>query len=443
MSTHLLEIAKKAEVDKTYRFQDLSRELKEEFLQDCWKTIRRDAACGVDHVTVADYQSHLKENLQDLVTRLKEGRYRARLIRRKWIPKGTDPTRRRPLGIPVTEDKVLQKAVARILELIWEPQFYRLSYGYRPGRGARDAVRFLTRKLQFGRYKWVVEADLRSYFDSLSHEWLIKMLERRIDDRRFLRLIRKWLKAGVLEEDGQITRPDAGSPQGGIVSPVLANIYLHHVLDAWFMREYRKSCRGETALVRYADDFVAAFEHEADARRFRIELEERLKKFGLTLAEEKTRVIPFHRRDPEECFEFLGFEFRWGKDHKKRPQSETVAPGAAEPLMRPHLKRRTAPRKFRAALQRIAAWCRENRHRTAKEFFGLLSAKLRGHYSYYGVSGNGQKLKSFFQRTLWYAWRWLRRRNSRGKMTWDGFRARLDYYRILPPRITERARAGA
>ena len=427
MSTQLLEIAKKAEADKTYRFQNLSRELSEEFLQDCWKTIRRDAASGVDQVTVAEYQTHLKENLQDLVTRLKEGRYRARLIRRKWIPKGTDPTRKRPLGIPVTEDKVLQKAAARILELIWEPQFYRLSYGYRPGRGARDAVRFLTRKLQFGRYKWVVEADLRSYFDSLSHEWLIKMLERRIDDRRFLRLIRKWLKAGVLEEDGQITRPDAGSPQGGIVSPVLANIYLHHVLDAWFMREYRKSCRGETALVRYADDFVAAFDHEVDARRFRIELEERLKKFGLSLAEEKTRVIPFHRQQAEERFEFLGFEFRWGKDQKKRP----------------HLKRRTTSKKFRAALQRIATWCRENRHTHVKEFFGLLSAKLRGHVSYYGVSGNARRLKSFYERTLWHAWRWLRRRNSRGKMPWDGFRARLDHYRILPPRITERARVGA
>jgi group II intron reverse transcriptase/maturase len=427
MSTHLLEIAKKAEVDKTYRFQNLWRELNEEFLLTCWKTLRRDAASGVDRVTVADYQENLEENIQDLVRRLKEGRYRAQLIRRKWIPKGTDPTRKRPLGIPVTEDKVLQKAVARILELIWEPQFYRLSYGYRPGCGVRDAVRFLTRKLQFGRYKWVVEADLRNYFDSLSHEWLIKMLERRIDDRRFLRLIRKWLKAGVLEEDGRITRPESGSPQGGIVSPVLANIYLHHVLDEWFMRVYRKSCRGETALVRYADDFVAAFEHEADARRFRTELEVRLKKFGLTLAEEKTRVIPFDRRQAEESFEFLGFEFRWGKDQKKRS----------------HLKRRTAPKKFRAALQRMAAWCRENRHRTAKEFFGLLSAKLRGHFNYYGVSGNGRRLKSFFTRTLWYAWRWLRRRNSRGKMTWDGFRARLDYYQVPTPRINERARMGA
>lgn len=427
MSTRLLEIAKKADIDRTYRFQDLSRELNEELLMDCWKTLRRDAASGVDQVTVADYQRNLKENMKDLLRRLKEGRYRARLIRRKWIPKGADSNQKRPLGIPVTEDKVLQKAVARILGLIWEPQFYRLSHGYRPGRGARDAVRFLTIKLQFGRYKWVVEADIRSYFDSLSHEWLIKMLSRRIDDRRFLRLIQKWLKAGVLEEDGRITQPESGSPQGGIVSPVLANIYLHHVLDAWFMREFRKGCRGETALVRYADDFVAAFEHEADARRFRMALEERLKKFNLTLAEEKTRVIPFHRRQAEESFEFLGFEFRWGKDHKKRP----------------HLRRRTAPGKFRAALQRIAAWCRDDRHRETRRFFALLGAKLRGHFTYYGVSGNGKRLKSFFQRALWYAWRWLRRRNSRGKMSWDGFRARLDHYRILPPRITERAGAGA
>jgi group II intron reverse transcriptase/maturase len=358
---------------------------------------------------------------------LKEGRYRARLIRRKWIPKEADPTRKRPLGIPVTEDKVLQKAVARILGLVYEPCFYRLSYGYRPGRGAKDAVRALTIKLQFGRYKWVVEADIRSYFDSLSHEGLIKMLERRIDDRRFLRLIRKWLKAGILEEDGRVVHPEAGSPQGGIVSPVVANIYLHHALDKWFMDVFRWSCRGEAALVRYADDFVAAFQTEADARRFRVALEERLTKFNLSLAEERTRVIPFHRKQAEERFDFLGFEFRWGWDRQKRP----------------HLKRRIATKKYRAALRRMALWCRENRHTEKKPFFFLLQSKLRGHYTYYGVTGNWRRLKSFFQRTLWYAWRWLRRRNSRGKISWKGFRDQLTHYRVLPPRITERAWAGA
>jgi group II intron reverse transcriptase/maturase len=427
MSTRLLEIAKEAETGKTYRYQDLSRELSEEFLNDCWRTLRRDAACGVDGVTAGQYQEHLQENIQDLVKRLKEGRYRARLIRRKWIPKGTDPTRKRPLGIPVTEDKLLQKAVARILGMIYEPRFYRLSYGYRPGMGARDAVRFLTRKLQFGRYRWVVECDIRGYFDNLSHDWLLKMLERRIDDRRFLKLIRKWLKAGVLEEDGKIVHPETGSPQGGVVSPVLANVYLHHVLDEWFMEVFRKSCRGETALVRYADDYVAAFETEADARRFRTEVEARLKKFNLALAEEKTRVIPFHRRNPEESFVFLEFEFRWGFDRKKRP----------------HLKRTTAPKRFTNALQRMTAWCRDNRHTERKTFFTLLKAKLCGHYNYYGVIGNGKRLKKFFERACWIAWRWLRRRNSRGLLTWEGFRQMLKHFHIHTPRITERAWAGA
>lgn len=294
-------------------------------------------------------------------------------------------------------------------------------------KGARDAVQFLTRKLQFGRYQWVVEADIRGFFESLSHEWLMKMLERRIDDRRFLRLIRKWLKAGVLEEDGQVTHPEAGSPQGGIVSPILANIYLHHVLDAWFMDVFRKTCAGEASLVRYADDFVAAFQSEADARRFRFELEARLATFNLALAEEKTRVIPFHRRQAETSFAFLGLEFRWGRDHKKRP----------------HLKRTTAPGRFKAALQRIASWCRDAKHLEGKSFFGLLRAKLLGHYTYYGVSGNGRRLKTFYQRVLWHAWRALRRRNSRGKITWDGFQQRLTHFRVLPPRITERAWAGA
>ena len=429
MSTHLLGIAKKAETDKAHRFRGLYGELNEEFLRECWWTLRRDAASGVDHLTWADYHRDRDENIPGLAKRLQEKRYRAKMIRRKWIPKGNDTTKLRPLGIPAIEDKLVQKAAARILEAIYEPRFYRLNYGYRPKRGARDAVRFLTRKLQFGRYGWVVEADIRSFFDRIDHDWLIKMLERRIDDKTFLQLIRKWLKAGVLEEDGTVVHPETGSPQGGTISPVLSNIYLHHVLDEWFMKVFREGCRGEAGLVRYADDFVAVFGTQADAVRFHRELEGRMKKFGLELAAEKTRVISFPRRKRAASFEFLGFEFRWGVDKQGRP----------------HLKRRTAPKKLRTAVQRVAAWCRENRHTEKKKFFALLKTKLSGHNAYYGVVGNIERLKSFTTQARWHAWRWLRRRNSHGKISWEGFRESAKHFQIPPPRITERgwAHAGA
>ena len=253
MPTSLRGIANKAAEQKRYRFGDLYRMLNEENLRWSFYQLRKDAACGVDRVTFEDYESNLDDNLADLVERLKHKRYRAKLVRRKYIPKpGSDKSR--PLGIPALEDKILQVAVANILSAIFGQDFLGCSYGYRKGIGPHDALDDLQQSLYNGQYHWVVEADIRGFFDNMNHDWLVRMLEERVDDRAFVRLIRKWLRAGILEEDGRVVHPATGSPQGGIVSPVLSNIYLHYVLDLWFEKEVAKGCLGQCKLVRYADD---------------------------------------------------------------------------------------------------------------------------------------------------------------------------------------------
>src|SRR5829696_2212393 len=368
VQTSLLGIAKKAKDEKRYRFRNLYRELNEELLLDSWRLLRKDAALGVDRVSAAEYEANLEENIHQLVERLRRKRYRARLVRRQYIPKGDG--RMRPLGIPATEDKLLQLAVKRLLEAIYEQDFLSCSYGYRPQVGALEAVDQLTVKLQFGGYHYVVEADIKGFFDNLSHEWVMRMLAERIDDQAILRLIKKWLKAGVLDTDGKVLRPEGGTPQGGIISPILANVYLHYGLDLWFEKVFRQSCSGGAFLHRYADDFVCGFGRAEDAQRFYKELEERLRKFGLELAADKTRVIPFSRhRQRETSFEFLGFEFRWGVNRKGHAW----------------LKRRTARKRLRNSLKRVTEWCRQNRHRRIREQVQLLNAKLRGYNNYYGV----------------------------------------------------------
>jgi RNA-directed DNA polymerase len=423
VQTSLLGIAKRASSDKRYRFRNLYRELNEELLQDSWRLLRKDAALGVDRVSAAEYEANLEENIHQLVERLKRKSYRARLVRRQYIPKGEG--KRRPLGIPATEDKLLQVAVKRLLEAIYEQDFLSCSYGYRPQVGALEAVDQLTVKLQFGGYHQVVEADIKGFFDNLSHEWLMQMLAERIDDQAILRLIKKWLKAGVLDTDGKVLRPEGGTPQGGIISPILANVYLHYALDLWFERVFQRSCRGAAFLHRYADDFVCGFGGEEDAQRFYGELEGRLRKFGLELAAEKTRVIPFSRyRRGETSFDFLGFEFRWGTDRKGQAR----------------LQRRTSRKKFRGSVKRVAEWCKKNRHRRVGEQFKLLNAKLRGYYNYYGVSGNYDSLNEFFQQVQRLHLKWLNRRSQRQSYNWAGYRALLQHFALERPRITGRPR---
>jgi len=422
MQTSLQGIAKRAKEQEKHRFQDLYRMLNEEFLLDCWRDIRKDAAYGVDEVSAEEYEQDLEENIRDLVERLKRGRYRAKLVRRKYIPKGEGKVR--PLGIPAIEDKLLQVGVKRILEAIYEQDFLRCSYGYRPGVGALHAVDKLTVKLQFGRYNFVVEADIRSFFDNVDHEWVIRMLEERIDDRPFLRLIKKWLKAGILEPDGEVMHPVTGTPQGGIVSPILANVYLHYVLDLWFHKVVKKYCRGEACLIRYADDFVCAFQYQEDAERFYRVLGRRLGKFGLEISEEKTRVMKFSRHDQpgKASFDFLGFEFRWGKDRGGRP----------------HLRRRTSRKKLRRSLKNFTEWCKANRHQRLDVLFRKLNAKLRGYYNYYGVIGNYASLMQFFKQALRILFKWLNRCSQRSSYNWRGFQELIKLFNIERPRIVGR-----
>ena len=424
VQTSLQAIANKAASQPGYRFRNLYGLVNEEMLLDSWRYIRKDAASGVDRVSAADYEQNLEANVHQLVADLKEKRYRAKLVRRQYIPKENGKVR--PLGIPATQDKLLQLAVKRILEAIYEQDFFRCSYGYRPNIGALDAVDKLTIKLQFGKYHSVVEADIKGYFDHIDHQWLLKMLARRVDDQALLRLIAKWLKAGVLETDGKVVHPSTGTPQGGIISPILANVYLHYALDEWFQKVVKRHCSGEACLIRYADDFVCAFENQADAQRFYEVLGKRLGKFGLELSAEKTQVIAF-RATPEPgqtSFNFLGFEFRWGKDRAGNG----------------HVQRRTARKNLRNSLKRFNEWCRQNRHLRLPELFRQWNAKLRGYYNYYGIRDNSASLTQFYSQALPMLLKHLNQRSQRRSYNWEGFTQLLKQFGVEKPRIQERPR---
>jgi len=425
MQTSLLGIAKKAAEQRKYRFRNLYGMLNENFLLACWRDIRKNAAYGVDRVSARDYEKNLRENIRLLVQKLKDKRYRAQLIRRHYIPKGEGKFR--PLGIPVVEDKLVQIAVKRLLEAIYEQDFLRWSHGYRPNTGAHNAIEQLSVKLQFGKYEYVVEADIKGFFDNMDHDWLIRMLEERIDDKAMLRLIKKWLKAGVLDTDGKVNHPVTGSPQGGIISPVLSNIYLHYVLDLWFHKGLKKRCKGEALMVRYADDFVAAFQYEAEAKEFYSMLSERLKKFGLELSAEKTRILPFSRIRPfaKDYFEFLGFEFRWGLDQGRKPK----------------LLRRTSRPNLRRSLARLREWLRgRSRHYSRRRLFAELSVKFRGYYNYYGLIGNSVSLRQFHYRALRLVKCYLNRGSDSRHLNWQGFVDAVKAYNVPKPRIISNKR---
>jgi RNA-directed DNA polymerase len=420
--TSLRGIANKARVNKRHRFRDLYRCLNAELLLACWHDLKKDAASGVDKVTAEVYAEDLHANIAALTPRLKTKRYRAKLVRRCYIPK--ENGKERPLGIPALEDKLVQLACAKLLTAIYEQDFLDCSYGYRPGRGAWDAVRDLTFDLQYGRYGYVVEVDVKGFFDHLDHTWLLDMLRVRIDDRAFLHLIGKWLKAGVLETEGQVVHPETGTPQGGTVSPVLANAYLHYALDLWFTKVVKAHCRGEALLCRYADDWVCAFRYQDDAERFYRVLPKRLEKFNLQVAPEKTRLLRVSRFHPgmQRRFTFLGFAFTWMPDRQGVPR----------------VKRRTARKKLQAACQRIKEWIKQHRHLPGGEFFQRLNARLRGHYNYYGVRGNSRALNRFFRWAMDWTFTWLNRRGGKRKsFTWELFNQILDRVKIARPRITE------
>jgi len=419
MQTSLGGIAKKAEGDPKHRFGNLYSLLNEANLRWCFTKLNRKAAPGVDAVDYETFEAELDDNISQIVDDLKDGNYKAKLVRRHYIPKIGG---RRPLGIPVVGDKVLQIAAAQILSAIFEEDFLECSHGYRRGKGPQRAALELSKRLHRGRYRWVVDADIKGFFDNLDHEWLMRMLEQRIDDQRFLALIRKWLKAGILEEDGQTIYPVTGTPQGGVVSAVLANIYLHYALDLWFERVVKPRCQGDVMLMRFADDFVCCFQYQHEVQRFYEVLGKRLGKFKLELSAAKTRVIKFTRfetRDSE-SFDFLGFEFRWGTSR------------AGKPLV----TMRTSKKKFRVALAVILSWIKKERCKLGTSaIFIKLRQKLQGHWNYYGVSGNSEMLKRFYRKVCRIMFKWLNRRSQRRSCNWQGFSEMLKYFGIPLPRI--------
>jgi group II intron reverse transcriptase/maturase len=426
MQTSLRGIAKRASRHARHRFGNLYGLLSEDNLKWCFHQLRKSAAPGVDKVDYYEYRKNLDSNIHDLVKRLKQKRYRAKLVRRRYIPKS--PGKYRPLGIPAIEDKLLQLGVAKILSAIYEQDFLDCSYGFREGIGPLNAVQDLTLDLQYGSFGWIVDADIKGFFDNIDHEWMIRMLEERIDDRAFINLIRKWLKAGILETDGKVVHPATGTPQGGIVSPVLANIYLHYALDLWFEKRIKPVCKGKVIIVRYADDFVCAFQYKREADKFYRDLAARLAKFGLEVSTEKTRIIRFSRFKLEnnEGFDFLGFEYRWGINSKGKAQ----------------VKRRTSRKKFKSSIASFTQWIKESRNQRKKKLFRALASKYRGYWNYYGVRGNSASLKAFYDQTLDILFKWLNRRSQRRSYNWKGFKEVLKHFAIPSPRITEQPRIG-
>ena len=423
-------IATLAKRSPSMGFTSLAYLMDIDWLREAFYRTRKDGAPGVDGQTWNEYAKNLEANLQSLLDRAKSGSYRAPPVRRVHIPKAGSTTEFRPIGIPTLEDKVLQRAVVMLLEPIYEQDFYVGSYGFRPGRSAHQALEDLWQRTMPNGGGWILEVDIRKFFDTLGHPHLREFLQHRVRDGVLKRLIGKWLKAGVME-DGNVSYPEAGSPQGGVISPMLANVYLHYVLDTWFANEVLPRLRGKAHLIRFADDFVILFTHESDARRVMEVLPKRFGKYGLTLHPEKTRLVPFHHPSRMRVglkensnqwpgtFDLLGFTHYWGKTRRG---------GWA-------VQRKTVSKRLSRAVQSIAQWCRTYQHLPIDEQHARLSQKVRGHYAYYGITGNAKSLKCFLY-AVHRTWRkWLDRRNSRREMTWDRFNRMLKRYPLPLPRI--------
>jgi group II intron reverse transcriptase/maturase len=412
-----------AERDKQVRFTALLHHVYNvEHLNAAYFALKRDAAAGVDGETWGHYGEALEANLADLSGRLKRGAYRARPVKRVYIPKADG--RPRPLGIPTLEDKLVQRATVDVMNAIYEPDFLGFSYGFRPGRSPHDALDALYAGLLTRKVNWVLDADIRGFFDAINHGWLVKFVEHRIADRRVVRLIQKWLKAGVLE-DGTRMRSEEGTPQGGSISPLLANVYLHYVFDLWAQRWRKRQAHGDVIVVRYADDFIVGFEHRADAERFMGELRQRLATFHLELHPEKTRLLEFGRYAAErrqrggngkpETFNFLGFTHRCGETRDGR---FTVV-------------RQTIRERLRAKLHEVKAELRRRLHDPIPEVGAWLRSVVTGHLQYYGVPGNWGALFTFCSQVAWHWRRTLSQRSQQGFVPW--VRLRRLTGRWLPP----------
>lgn len=418
VSTKQERIATLAKQSPRMGFTSLAYLMDLQWLTEAYHRTRKDGATGVDGQTWHAYGQDLEANLRSLRDRAKSGRYTAPPVRRIHIPKAGSPTQTRPVGIPTLEDKVLQRAVVMLLEPLYEQDFVEGSYGFRPGRGAHQALERLWKETMNADGGWVLEVDISRFFDTLDHGRLRQFVQHRVRDGVLLRLIGKWLNAGVMES-GQVSYPEAGSPQGGVISPLLANVYLHYVLDAWFEQEVQPRLAGRAYLIRYADDFVIGFTDEKDARRVRDVLPKRFGRYGLSIHPEKTRLVRFNKPNAgdgpsgkPESFDLLGFTHYWGRSLR----GNWV------------VKRKTSASRLSRGLRAINEWCRDHRHEPLAEQQQALSQKVRGHCAYYGITGNSNCLSAF---RLWVVrtWRyWLSRRNRERGMTWDRFNRLLARY---------------
>jgi RNA-directed DNA polymerase len=423
ISTKQARIAELARQMPGKALHSLSRNVDLPWMREAFRRTRKDGAVGVDKQTAADYADELETNLRSLLDRAKSGQYRAPAVRRVYIPKG-DGVKTRPIGIPTFEDKVLQRAVVMLLEPVYEQEFYDFSYGFRPRKSPHQALDALNDGIHQMGGGWVLDVDIKGFFDTLDHGILRDLLRKRVTDGVVARLVGKWLRAGVME-GGVVTRSEKGTPQGGVVSPMLANRYLHEIVDEWWVSVVLPRMRGRAFMIRYADDFVMVFSSKRDALRVQEVLPKRLGRFGLTLHPDKTRLVHFQRpyqsgKGPKMgSFDFLGMTFYWGKSRKGRWS----------------LKRKTAKGRLSRALRSINQWLRRVRHLPVREQARFLGLKLRGHFLYYGIRGNSKSLNRFRYETyrLWF--KWLNRRSQRRSMTWEVFNLLCKRHRLPPARI--------
>ena len=427
MQVKLNQIARRAKQDKRLKFTSLIHHVNEANLAECYRELKANKACGIDGETVEAYGKNLQERLSQLVASMKSKQYRPKPVKRVYIPKA-GKNEKRGLGIPSVEDKLVQIMLKKILEQIYEAEFLDVSYGFRPKLSCHDAVKALDKAVMTKPINYIVEVDIKGFFDNVNHYWLQRCLEEKIVDRNLLWLVRKFLKAGVVE-DGKQLATDVGTPQGGVISPLLANIYLHYVLDLWFKKEIKSQARGHMELIRYCDDFVVCCESEKDAKNFLELLHTRLEKFGLQVSEDKTKVIKFGRqvwkqaqrsKGKVETFTFLGFTHYCGKSR----QGYFV------------MGHKTSKENFCRKLKETKEWLKKIRNKLRlREWWPVLKSKLTGHYNYFGVSGNYRCLQQFYNGIFSIVFKWINRRSQKKSMNFDQYLHYLQWNPLPTPRI--------
>ena len=427
METKLVRIAEISAKSKHPIFTSVYHLINEDMLKQCHKELDGNKAVGIDKVTKDEYGKNLDRNIKELVQRLKNKSFKPLPSLRVYIPKGNG--KKRPLGIASYEDKIVQMAVKKILGAIYEPRFLNCMYGFRPNRGCHEAIKEVYQRISYGKISYIVDADIKGFFDHIDHDWMMKFLEWNIQDKNLLWLIRKYLKAGIMEQ-GKFEPTEEGSAQGSVMSPMLANIYMHHVLTLWFKLVVKKEMQGECFLVNFADDFVAGFQYKWEAENYYKLLKERMEKFGLQLEDSKSRLlqsgayIARAKQKSGECirlqtFDFLGFTFYCGRSRKGMP----------------YIMPKTSSKKFRQKIRDIKVWLYANRDQSLKKLMGMLNLKLVGHYRYYGISFNGRMISNYKQQVRELLFKVLNRRSDRKSYTREGFIEMLKYYPLAMPKI--------